>query len=121
MNEIQKYRETLKKDKTSNNNKAPLTDDEILKIIDWKHPVTPDITFNKPIMINGNYINWIDCKHWFITKYDIIQFRKLKKTCIKYLDIFGSGAVVSLGYVQLQYPIKEGIIFLDASNFELHL
>ena len=60
--------------------------------------VTPDILFSQPILINGQKVNWIDVKNYYITTYDKLLFKKLKISVEKYCNIWGNGALLCYGY-----------------------
>lgn len=110
--------------KEQNPNDIDLEQDEILNKIGWNDPSTPDLLFNKPLMINGSYINWIDAKNYFITFQDKLKYRSLMRQSRKYVNTFGCGAIVCIGFVKKNDKsslyITNGVIILDASYWTLN-
>jgi len=111
------YKEMIKKRKSVD--MEELDDDEILDKIGWRDPPTPDLLFNRPVMINGSLINWMDSKNFLITHQDKVKYRQIMKQCAKYTKAFGNGAIVSLGFVKTHKKIKNDVMFLDASYWLL--
>lgn len=59
---------------------------------------TPDILFEKGVMINGQRVHWIDMKNYFVTPKDGFMWKKMKQTCSKYTKAFGEGAILCKGF-----------------------
>merc|ERR1712032_361958 len=97
---ISKINEKIKNKNENVDDLNDLDDDEILEKIGWIDPSTPDLLFNRPIMINGSFINWIDSKNFLITHQDKVKYRKVMKQAGKYNKVFGNGAIVCLGFVK---------------------
>merc|ERR1712228_707997 len=73
--------------------------------------LTPDILFDEPILINHQKIYWIDMKNFFLKKGFL--FKKVKKSCNKYTNAFGEGAIVCKGFCD---RLKCKALLLDASS-----
>jgi len=77
---------------------------------------TPDILFIENIVINGCDVHWIDCKNFFGA--DVLLFKaKTKVQVKKYIDIWGSGAIIyKEGFCEsLKIP---NVVLLDATFLE---
>eukprot|EP00485_Elphidium_margaritaceum_P020994 CAMPEP_0202713260 /NCGR_PEP_ID=MMETSP1385-20130828/52460_1 /ASSEMBLY_ACC=CAM_ASM_000861 /TAXON_ID=933848 /ORGANISM="Elphidium margaritaceum" /LENGTH=555 /DNA_ID=CAMNT_0049373555 /DNA_START=8 /DNA_END=1675 /DNA_ORIENTATION=- len=113
---------TKKKSKTKNNssghNQPAESDAEILETIGWVDPATPDLLFNKPVMVNGTLIHWMDAKNYLVTYQDKVKYRKTIERGFKYTQTFGNGAIVSLGFVKSWKQVKYDIMLLDASDWQ---
>lgn len=79
---------------------------------------TPDILFEKPIIINGHTIHWIDykdyagCPDTYLYKSNVAQAEK-------YNSVFGSGAIMyHYGYVDMKIP---STVLLDARSLDVKL
>lgn len=88
--------------------------------IDKDYAVTPDILFDKPVILELNEINytirWLDAKNYVLTDTPFIM-KSLKKQSEKYNNIFGLGAFV------FHYGFDSGIdipnvLILDGSTLE---
>ena len=79
------------------------------------HKKTPDVLLDKPLVINGTKVFWIESKASFG---DEIELKKNVRRQLKpYTEIFGTGAVVYwFGFIEGIEP-PEGIILLDDAYF----
>merc|ERR1712087_952089 len=75
--------------------------------------LSPDILFSHGMMINGHKVHWMDMKNFLVMQRDSFMWKKLKKTCRKYNEAFGSGAILCKGF-QSDVQKPDGVIFLDA-------
>eukprot|EP01084_Bolivina_argentea_P241207 404986_1 len=98
-----------------------LKDFEILQKVGWNDPPTPDLLFNRPVMINGTFIHWMDAKNFLITHQDKVKNRKILKQVAKYNKAFGNGAIVCLGFVEQPIKFQKSVMLLDSSYWELSL
>lgn len=80
------------------------------------HKKTPDILLDKPLVINGTKVFWIESKASFG---DDIELKKNVRRQLKpYTEIYGAGAVVYwFGLIEDIKP-PEGIILLDGTYFD---
>ena len=80
------------------------------------HTKTPDCLLDKPILINGKKVHWIESKASFG---DDIELRKNARRQLKpYTDLFGTGAVVYwFGFVEGIEP-PEGVVLLPGTFFD---
>jgi hypothetical protein len=78
---------------------------------------TPDCLLDKPIVVNGWKINWIESKATFGDNVEVNK--NLKKQLAPYLEMFGKGIVVYwFGYVD-DIELPEGVNIVDASLTDL--
>ncbi len=88
---------------------------------DKDYAVTPDILFDKPIILELNgvdhVIRWLDAKNYLLTDTPFIV-KSLKKQSEKYNDVFGMGAFVfHYGYDKsVDIP---NVLILDGSMLDL--
>eukprot|EP01083_Nonionella_stella_P118649 354284_1 len=98
-----------------------MSDVKVLKAIGWRDPPTPDLLFNKPILINGMFVHWMDAKNFMITHQDKVKYRRVMAQNSKYNKTFGAGAMVCLGFVKTHNKRKNDCMFLDASYWVLSI
>lgn len=55
------------------------------------YPKTPDFRLEAPLKVNGNWVNWIECKGTFGDKVEISKDYRNQLT--HYVDLFGAGMV----------------------------
>ena len=89
--------------------------------------VTPDIKFDKPIIINKMLIHWIDVKYYYVSCSDDIGFKSVRHSVKKYCQNIGSGAILCCGYNKNMYHkiceyyselnLQDQFIFLDGTHF----
>ena len=80
---------------------------------------TPDILFLDHVEINGSPVAWIDAKHFYGADVDF-QRKKMSKQMDRYLEEWGSGAVVYRhGFSQNLF--MAGCTLLDAGPLDLSL
>lgn len=79
---------------------------------------TPDALLDKPIVVNGWKINWIESKASFG---DFVEVNKnTKKQLLPYVDLFGQGLVVYwFGFVD-EITMEDGIYITDSSLTRLN-
>ena len=78
---------------------------------------TPDLLFLDDVTINGQPVAWIDAKHFYGADVDF-QRKKMKKQMQRYIDEWGSGAIVFRhGFCENLY--LPGVLMLDASPLDL--
>tara|TARA_X000001036_G_scaffold83940_1_gene75983 strand:+ start:2941 stop:3978 length:1038 start_codon:yes stop_codon:yes gene_type:complete len=78
---------------------------------------TPDLLFLDHVIINGRPVSWIDAKHFYGGDVDF-QRKKTKKQMLRYIDEWGSGAIVYRhGFSENLYI--PGVTMLDASPLDL--
>ncbi|UCE81373.1 MAG: C15orf41 family protein [Methanobacteriota archaeon] len=79
------------------------------------HKKTPDVLLDKPLVIDGTKVFWIESKASFG---DEIELKKNVRRQLKpYTEIFGTGAVVYwFGFIEGIEP-PEGIMLLDGTHF----
>ena len=78
---------------------------------------TPDLLFLDHVIINGRPVAWIDAKHFYGGDVDF-QRKKTKKQMLRYIDEWGSGAIVYRhGFSENLYI--PGVTMLDASPLDL--
>ncbi|MBI20198.1 MAG: hypothetical protein CMB73_06445 [Euryarchaeota archaeon] len=78
---------------------------------------TPDLLFLDHVEINGEPIAWIDAKHYYGADVEF-QRKKMVKQMTRYIDEWGSGAVVYRhGFSENMYI--PGCILLDAEQLDL--
>jgi hypothetical protein len=78
---------------------------------------TPDLLFLDHVIINGRPVAWIDAKHFYGGDVDF-QRKKTKKQMLRYIEEWGSGAIVYRhGFSENLYI--PGVTMLDASPLDL--
>lgn len=78
---------------------------------------TPDLLFLDDVTINGEPVAWIDAKHFYGADVEF-QRKKMKKQMQRYIDEWGSGAIVFRhGFSDNLY--LPGVLMLDASPLDL--
>lgn len=78
---------------------------------------TPDLLFLDNVTINGEPVAWIDAKHFYGADVEF-QRKKMKKQMQRYIDEWGSGAIVFRhGFSDNLY--LPGVLMLDASPLDL--
>ncbi|MCH1540450.1 MAG: C15orf41 family protein [Candidatus Poseidonia sp.] len=78
---------------------------------------TPDILFLDHVTINGSPVAWIDAKHFYGADVDF-QRKKTKKQMTRYMDEWGSGAIVYRHGFSENLFIP-GVSMLDAGPLDL--
>ena len=78
---------------------------------------TPDILFLDHVEINGQPVAWIDAKHFYGADVSF-QRKKMTKQMSRYIEEWGSGAVVYRHGFSENLFIP-GCIMLDAENLDL--
>ena len=89
-----------------------MSEEEVLCAIRWRHPPTPDVLLSRPVMLNGQPVNWIDAKNFVITQYN---YPKVRAAWAKYNRAFGSGAFAAMGFVEHRQLAKQRINIVDCS------
>ena len=79
--------------------------------------VTPDILFLDHVTINGEPVAWIDAKHFYGADVEF-QRKKMKKQMMRYIDEWGSGAIV-FRHSFSENLFLPGVLMLDASPLDL--
>jgi Holliday junction resolvase len=81
-----------------------------------RYKKTPDFLLKKPLNIEGERINWIECKASFG---DAVEIRRnTKKQFLPYTNLFGTGIVVYWhGFIE-DIEIIKNVIITDRSFFE---
>jgi len=76
-------------------------------------PKTPDALLDKPIMVNGWKVNWIESKATFGDRVEVNK--NTKKQLSPYVQLFGQGLVVYwFGFVD-EITMEDGIFITDSS------
>ena len=76
-------------------------------------PKTPDALLDKPIVVNGWKVNWIESKATFGDRVEVN--RNTKKQLSPYVELFGQGLVVYwFGFVD-EITMEDGIYITDSS------
>jgi len=76
--------------------------------------VTPDFLFLDHLLINGKRVAWMDCKAYYGADVGF-SVKNLKKQIKRYIDHWGSGAVLYLHSFSENLHVKE-CLFLDANG-----
>lgn len=77
---------------------------------------TPDCLLDKPVVIDGLDVHWIESKATFGDRVEVNK--NLKKQLAPYLELFGQGLVVYwFGYVD-DVELPDGIFIMDSSLVE---
>ena len=81
-------------------------------------PKTPDALLDKPIMVNGWKVNWIESKATFGDRTEVNK--NTRKQLAPYVQLFGQGLVVYwFGFVD-EITSEEGIYITDSSLTHLN-
>jgi len=76
-------------------------------------PKTPDALLDKPIMVNGWKVHWIESKATFGDRVEVNK--NTRKQLSPYVDLFGQGLVVYwFGFVD-EITMEDGIFITDSS------
>ena len=76
-------------------------------------PKTPDALLDKPIVVNGWKVNWIESKATFGDRVEVNK--NTRKQLSPYVDLFGQGLVVYwFGFVD-EITMENGIFITDSS------
>jgi len=78
-------------------------------------PLTPDVLFDTPILVNGHLVHWMDAKAypWYGSP---LVAGKIAKQANKYIEAFGMGAFVFKGGVGLGTYVASPVLLLDGSH-----
>jgi len=84
-----------------------------------RYKKTPDFLLKKPLNLDGERINWIECKASFG---DAVEIRRnIKKQFLPYTEIFGSGMVVYWhGFIEDIETLKD-VTFRDRGFFDTQI
>jgi len=81
-------------------------------------PKTPDALLDKPIVVNGGKVNWIESKATFGDRVEVNK--NTRKQLSPYVELFGQGLVVYwFGFVD-EMTMEDGIFITDSSLTKLN-